>query len=103
MTRLDRVDAAAQPHDVGDELGNALGIDPAYDQPVALVVEVPEAREARRCCSIEVGHPYPHGVTAEELVEGALRHHAAAIDDGDPVAHLLHLAEEMRIEKDGRA
>src|SRR5437773_1941583 len=103
MTRLDRVDPAAEPHDVGDELGHALGIDPAYDELVALVVELSEARKARLCCAIEVGHAYPHGVTAEELVEGALRDDPAAIDDGDAVADLLHLAQEVRVEEDGRA
>src|SRR5712691_12938509 len=51
----------------------------------------------------EVGHAYPNGVTAEKLVEGALRDHAAAIDDGDPVTDLLHLAEEVRVEENGRA
>src|SRR3989475_5692354 len=103
MARLDGVHAAAEPHDVGHELGHALGIDPAYGQPVALVVELPEARKARLCCAIEVGHAYPHGVTAEELVERALRDHAAAVDDGDAVTDLLHLAEEVRVEENGRA
>src|SRR3981081_3332462 len=98
MSRLDRVNAASEPHDLGDELGHTLGIDPAYDQPLAFVVELSEAGKGRLRGSIEAAGTYPHGVTAEELVERSLSDDAATIDDRDAVADLLPLAQETRGE-----
>src|SRR6267378_4167130 len=103
MSWFDRVDAAPEPHDLGDELGNTLGIYSAYDQPLAFVVELSETGKGRLRCSIEAAGAYPYGVTAKELVERPLRDDAAAIHDRDAVADLLDLAQQMRVEENGRA
>src|SRR6266545_617441 len=103
MPWLDRVDAAAQSHDLGDELRHALGVDPANDEPLAVLVELPETREAVARRAIELHDAYPHRVAAEQLVEGALRDDLSTIDDRHPVADLLDLAQQVRVEEDGRA
>src|SRR5438477_1777775 len=104
VLRLDRVHARARGDHRADELGDPFAIDAFdYDGAVWAVVELAEPGHGRTRLARNAGGAYAHRRRSEELCEIALRHDLAAIDDRDSVAHLLHLAQEVRVQEHDRS
>src|SRR5579864_6747118 len=102
MARLDGIDAAALPDDLADEIRNSLRRKSAKGQPLALVIDPAEACQSRTCGGLESGRPNPdRSVGAQDLGHAPGRDHPATVDDGDPIADLLDLAQQVRVQKHG--
>ena len=72
-------------------------------QPSSSVDDGAEGGQRRESLGRKVRHPEPHGLLAQELGQRAGGDHASLVDDRDAVAQPLHLAQEVRVEEDGRA
>src|SRR5207248_216264 len=104
VLRLDGVDARARPHGLAHDVGDALHLDAAdEDRAVGAVVDLTESCERGAALSGQTARAQAHRGGAQEVGEHTLRDDLAAIDDGDAVADLLDLGEEMRIEEHDRA
>src|SRR5947209_11695032 len=100
---IDAVDPYPEMDQLRDQLGDALGVDPLDDIAIAFFLGLAKAAHARPCLLREVAEAQPHaGRLATELVQRAVGNDAAAVNDGDMVADLLDLAEQVRVEEDRR-
>src|SRR5438093_12740029 len=103
MPRLDRVHASTQSDDMRDEVWDAVRVDAAHDEPIAVLVDRAERRELVLRAARKTRDAYAHSVAAQQLVERPLGDDLPAIADGRPVAQLLDLGEQVRIEEHGDA
>src|SRR5438105_15525381 len=95
------MDVPAGADDRGDEVGHPVGLDAPDDDPVAVRGDFAERSD--RVEAVEPGRADPHAVRGDELQERADSGDPAEIDDRDAVADELRLAQEMRVQADGRA
>jgi hypothetical protein len=99
VPRHDLINLPAQRHDRRHQLRHTVWLEIRECQLVAFVVDVPEARKLAFLRVAEPGHAHLHRRSAQQLIHRARRDDAAVVDDSDAVAHLLHLAQQMRVEK----
>src|SRR2546421_93250 len=59
VTGFDRVDSAAQPHDLVHQLGDPLRLQPANGDPLAVVIQLTEGVETAPLPDVQTGHPHP--------------------------------------------
>ena len=104
---VDGVDPPAEPDDRGDERRGSRSAS------IGRIVEParrrgstgPNGRQGSRTASVAAGRStrIRTAVSPSSSVERAGRDDPAAVDDRDPVAQPLDLAEEVRVEEHGRA
>ena len=104
MPRLHCVDAAALAHDLADQLGYSLLVEAAERQPLTFVLECAEGPQShaitrRQPCDANADR----AILSQDLRHGPDGDHPAMVDDCKPVTDLLHLGQQMRVEKHSRA
>src|SRR5207245_102177 len=95
----DLVDPPAQRDDRGHQLGDALDVQLRERQVLALIVARTKGRQLALFAVVQSAHTHPHRSAAEQLIHSPRRDHPAVVDDGDAIAHLLDLAEEVGVEE----
>ena len=96
------MDAGAEPHDRGHEVRDPVGVDGPDRDPAVLQRDGAERRQRpvlRGGGVREIRHPEPDRRLAQEVAQRARCHHAPVVDDRDPVAQPLHLAQEVGVEQ----
>src|SRR5947199_395395 len=99
----DGAPANTQSDDMRDEVWDAVRVDAAHDEPIAVLVDRAERRELVLRAARKTRDAYAHSVAAQQLVERPLGDDLPAIDDRDAIADLLDLGEQVRIEEHGDA
>src|SRR5436190_79237 len=91
MPRLDRVHASTQSDDMRDEVWDAVRVDAAHDEPIAVLVDRAERRELVLRAARKTRDAYAHSVAAQQLVERPLGDDLPAIDDRELAVEQQHL------------
>src|SRR5919201_2717043 len=104
VSRLDGIDAAAQPDDLADQVRHPIRGHAAEGEPLALILERAVALQRRPSSRLEPGRSDSNrAISLENLRHRAGGNHPAVVDDRDAVTDLLDLGQEMRVEEHGGA